>query len=185
MIALLQTMPPDVADVLRKPIPDVLQARSGQPAVARRAGRPVDHRQLHRDDPRHHPPRLRRPLQRAPSGNIGWLDRHDLRLGADDPARVQRVAFLSSVSSFVVANLPGADECRGLAPCSARAGADPVRLALPAVLRADARATAARLPQMAGRRCWSPSGGWRPPRCCRSRSPASAATTSPTAALPA
>jgi membrane protein len=29
VIALLQTMPPDVADVLRKPISDVLQARSG------------------------------------------------------------------------------------------------------------------------------------------------------------
>jgi membrane protein len=29
VMALLQTMPPDVADVLRKPISDVLQARSG------------------------------------------------------------------------------------------------------------------------------------------------------------
>ena len=61
--ALLETMPPDVADVLRKPIEDVLHGALRQSALARRAGRPVDHRQLHRDDPRHHPPRLWRHLQ--------------------------------------------------------------------------------------------------------------------------
>ena len=61
--ALLQTMPQDVAEVLQTPIRDVHRGALGRPALARRARRPVDHRQLHRDDPRHHPPRLWRHLQ--------------------------------------------------------------------------------------------------------------------------
>ena len=68
----LQTMPPDVADVLqRRRSRDVLAGALRQPALARRAGRPVDDGQLHRDDPRHHPPRLWRHLSAGPSGNIG------------------------------------------------------------------------------------------------------------------
>ena len=89
--ALLQTMPPDVADVLRTPIRDVIEARSGQPALARRAGRPVDHGQLHRDDPRHHPPRLWRQLSPAVLGISAGLGRHDHRRGGDGDDRVQRL----------------------------------------------------------------------------------------------
>ena len=71
-------------------------------------------------------------------------------------------------------------------PVAGRAGAGAVRLALPAVLRADAQA----LPrQRAARNGPAPpssrSGGWRRPPCCPWRWPASAATTSPMAASPA
>ena len=89
--ALLQTMPPDVADVLRTPIHDVLEARSGSLLwLGALVGLWTDG-QLHRDDPRHHPPRLWRHLQPALLGISAGLDGDDHRRGGDRDGRVQRL----------------------------------------------------------------------------------------------
>ena len=61
------------------------------PALARRAGRPVDDGQLHRDDPRHPPPRLWRDAVSVLLGISAGLDRADHRLGDADADRVQRL----------------------------------------------------------------------------------------------
>ncbi len=63
----------------------------GQSALVRRSGRPVDDGQLHRDDPRHHPPRLWRHLQPPVLGISARIAGDDHRRGDDRDDRVQRL----------------------------------------------------------------------------------------------
>jgi hypothetical protein len=79
-------------------------------ALARCAGRPVDDGQLHRDDPRRDPPRLRRAVQPPLLGISAGLARHDLRVRVPDPDRLCFSVFLSSAEQFVSANLPGGED---------------------------------------------------------------------------
>ena len=89
VIALFQTMPPDVAEVLVEADQRRAPGPYRRPALARRDRRPVDDRQLHRDDPRHHPPRLWRHVQPPLLGISPGLGRNDHRLGDHRDGRVQ------------------------------------------------------------------------------------------------
>ncbi len=65
LVALLQTMPPEVADVVRKPIGDVLQARSGNLLWLGAIVGLWTTGSFLEDHPRRDPPRLWRDLQPA------------------------------------------------------------------------------------------------------------------------
>ncbi len=78
----LRRLPPDVAATLREPIQEVLTVRTGTLLWLGAIGRAVDRDQLHRDDPRHPAPRLRREILRALLGISARLDADDPRRGA-------------------------------------------------------------------------------------------------------
>ena len=186
VIGILQTMPPDVADVLKKPISDVISARSGSLLWLGAlvglwtTGSFIETiRDIIR---RAYGVTFSRPFWEYRLGSVGMI------IGA---VIVAMVAFsvsvlLSGVQEFIVGLIPRGEELVGLVTLFRVVPALMLFGSLYLIfytLTPEALPELG-LPEMAGPRLRHRSGGSRPPPCSRSSCPASAATTSPTAASP-
>jgi membrane protein len=173
MLAVLQTLPPDVADVLRKPLQDVLSARSGnllwlgalvglwttgsfvetiRDVIRRAYGVPYS-----------------RPFWEYRLGSLGMIFASVFLILIAFAFSV----FLSSAEQFVAANLPGGEEIARIFTL--------VRFAPALILFGSLYLLFRYLTpkRYRGRQChkwpgplWSRSGGWRPRRSCRGFCPA-------------
>ena len=165
---ILQTMPPDVADVLRKPIGDVINARSGSLLWLGAlvglwtTGSFIETiRDIIR---RAYGVTYSRPFWEYRLGSVG----HDHRRGDHRHGRLQPLG--PAVRSAAVHRR--SDPARRGAgrpdhPVPGGAGADAVRCALPDLLFAHSEALSRSKAARNGRAlCSSRSGGWRPRPCC-------------------